>query len=469
MRKKMICFSMACLLMISAATPKKAYAIAGVDDVAVAIVLALTAAAGITFATSDGAKDAVKDFLKSSDGKYDSTLERLSASAVTAGGLSCFKIPVATWSGVKLLLEGLFSHFKVDENRKGAVTVSGGFDFPFVLRADDPRVKSFFKLEITSPVAVGYPVYLVCSRFNWHSDHGHFKECIYNLVSRYPFSYTYYSTFRDEFGVSAEGWISKSKRAYMSNRHGVDYCCSDNIRMRDCFSGFSSLFGVSVDSLPDNDGIHGSDEHFRTVFRALFSDSSAPPVDKSVPYGLTFPQDLTAPDVIDNFEQKVKEGAGDMAIAVPVDGVVDGTLPYDVAQEKYLVNVNELGGIGDTVTETNTWLQKILSSVKAIPSAVASAVVGSGTLDFSGFQNIGLSTVFPFCIPFDFVNCIRYFAVSEQVPQWSVDFSGSPLAAFGVFKINFERFSVWAKLLKFFLYSIFVVGLVKLTRHLIKG
>lgn len=468
MRKKMICFTMACLLMISAATPKKAYAIAGVDDVAVAIVLALAAAAGITFATSDGAKDAVKDFLKSSDGKYDSTLERLSASSVTAGGLSCFKIPVATWSGVKLILEGLFSHFKVDENRKGAVSVAGSsslLDLPYCILASDPSCISFFKLKDLQSTDTVYCFAWVLSNSSGKPD-GYVR---YDFISRSPFSFSYFDDYNGK-RESISSFSCRTKECVRDLPSGIpDYFYSRTVLCADTYDGNyrSELFGLSLDDVFCTS--YGTFRSYDSEFLVarLFGFSNV--VEKSIPYGLTFPQDMSAPDVIDNFEQKVKEGAGDTAIAVPVDGVVDGTLPYDVAQEKYLVNVNELGEIGDTVTETNTWLQKILSSVKAIPAAVSSAVVGSGILDFSGFQNIGLSTVFPFCIPFDFVNCIRYFAVSEQVPQWSVDLSGSPLAAFGVFKINFERFTVWAKLLKFFLYSIFVVGLVKLTRHLIKG
>ena len=467
MRKKMICFTMACLLMISAATPKKAYAIAGVDDVAVAIVLALTAAAGITFATSDGAKDAVKDFLKSSDGKYDSTLEKLSASAVTAGGLSCFKIPVATWAGVKLLLEGLFDYFKTDENRKGAVKISSGvLGFPFVLRADDPKVKSFFKLEISPST---FPVYLLGCYSILNSDHGRFIKIRYFLCADYQFEYTYLSTYRDEYGVGHDQTVYGKASSY-HNTSGLYFYMSNSLQMADFYSDFSSFFGVSWDSLPEFDhykAFHG-DKYWDSVFRAICSDSVAS-AEKSIPYGLTFPKDMTAPDVIDNFEQKVKEGAGDTAIAVPVDGVVDGTLPYDVAQEKYLVNVNELGEIGDTVTETNTWLQKILSSVKAIPAAVSSAVVGTGTLDFSGFQNIGLSTVFPFCIPFDLKNALIGFNVSPAEPIWEISFDGTFMSAAGSFVLDFTKFEKLFAIVRFFIYGGFVVSLILITRKIIKG
>lgn len=372
MKKKAICLLMVGLLFVGAAMPKKAYAVTGVDDAAVAIVLALLGAAGITFATNDGVQDAVSDFLKTSGGKYDSTLEKLSAAAVTTGGMTCFKIPVATWTGVKTLLEGLFDYFKTDENRQGSVTITGDADvlsFPFCLSVADSRVSAYLGLQ---DVKGDSPIYVIA----WAKPNtagvpdGDIKIGILSLSK---FSGSYYDTWDKKrvFFKPSERNLSETLSQPIPDGF-PSYVFYNGIYLTECFdSDYSPLFGLSASALPLTPGFFGYKGYpvVEDFVKTLIGLSDG--AEKALPYGLTFPQDMTAPDVIDNFEQKVKEGAGDTAIAIPADGVIDSTLPWADAWEKYLVNVNEVGEIGDTVTETNTWLGKILTEVKAIPAKIA--------------------------------------------------------------------------------------------------
>lgn len=461
MKKKLLCAVMCCVLICGTFAPKKAYAVAGVDDAAVVIVCALLAAAGVTFATNDGVQDAVQGFLEYSAGRFDSTIERLASGYAVYGSVGAFKIPSMAMGGVRLLLEGMFDYFKTDENRQGSVVISappgGVLDLSYVLDASDPAVISYFDLNFSGSA----PAYVI----------GKVSESLsvsYLIVSTAPFSFDYFSNY---FSIRQSLSSSSVAASICGKLPGSDvyptvFYSSMYMKDKADGKGYSPLFGDVV-LLPDS-GIKppfsSKDESYRDFVSLLFGFSGIQ-VEKSIPYGLTFPEELTAPDVIDNFEQRVEAAAGDLAIVVPVDGVIDNTLPYAEAQEQYLANVNELGEITDTVTETNSWLSKILTAVKSIPAKV----IGTGTLDFSGFQNIGLSSVFPFCIPFDLKNALVGFNVTPADPIWEISFEGTFMSAAGTYVLDMTKFEKLFAIVRFFIYGGFVVSLILLTRKIIKG
>lgn len=131
MKKKLLCAVMCCVLICGTFAPKKAYAVAGVDDAAVVIVCALLAAAGVTFASNDGVQDAVQGFLEDSAGRFDSTIERLASGYAVYGSVGAFKIPSMAMGGLRLLLEGLFDYFETDENRQGVIIIPSDSFYSF--------------------------------------------------------------------------------------------------------------------------------------------------------------------------------------------------------------------------------------------------------------------------------------------------------------------------------------------------
>ncbi len=71
----------------------------------------------------------------------------------------------------------------------------------------------------------------------------------------------------------------------------------------------------------------------------------------------------------------------------------------------------------DTATSVG-WLEKIWTGVTGIPAAISTALtsffdISKFDLDFSGFK-LGLTKIFPFCIPFDFVRAIKTIAVKSN-------------------------------------------------------
>jgi len=110
-------------------------------------------------------------------------------------------------------------------------------------------------------------------------------------------------------------------------------------------------------------------------------------------------------------------------------------------------------------------LSKILSMLKAIPRTV----VGEGSLDFSAFNDIKLSGLFPFCIPFDLINSFKVFNVPPKEPVWTVEFSKTPMVGMPDMVIDMREYNWLFSIGRFFIYISFVIGLIMITRNIIKG
>lgn len=372
--KKVISLVLICVLIVGVSAPKKAYAVAIADD-AVVIICCLLAAAGITFTTSEGVTDAVSDFLEQSGGKFDSLLSQLASNRVVRNGLDLILLPQELAAQVRGLLRGLYDYFTVGDDRTGSVTVSvaGGKWEIFDLQSD--AVMDGFaitSLESSSPVYVLPFIYLMSG-----------PEFLPSVIvfSLKPFSFD----FVQPVSGKSLSLRSKSRSLYSSfpdNELNVFYS-----RFDFGFSAFSSrsevvfpVFGLSPFDVPMNStnppiagtagvtssgfSVDGIQPYVHGFLSGTLSSDSV------LDYGLTFPEELTYEDVLDRFEERLEAAAGDLAIALPQSGVVDNTLTYQEAQEQVLVNVNELGEVTDTTTETNTWLQKLLVAVKAIPATL---------------------------------------------------------------------------------------------------
>ena len=115
------------------------------------------------------------------------------------------------------------------------------------------------------------------------------------------------------------------------------------------------------------------------------------------------------------------------------------------------------------------WLKDILKWLKGLPALLAETIIGDGVLDWSGFQGVQLSSVFPFCIPWDLASCVRGFNVQPTEPVFVFDFAGTPLSSAGTVRYDLSRFAVVIPIIRYFIYGIFVVGLIVKTRDLIRG
>ena len=334
MKQRAICLFMVVLLVVGAATPKKAYAVAGVDDAAVGIVCALLAAAGVTFASNVGVQDAVGDFLEESGGAYDVVLRSLVATAVPSGDVLAYKVDPSILPGVRGLLEGLFDFFKTDENRQGSVVVS--YDSVYNLSSVVSSVS--FDTFFDSP----YIIELCTVEYGIHVYFGGFHitpsdvdrrilRCFFfdDSGSLVCYFYSFDSSKWNNFKFNNPSYIESpsfvpdySSGFFFSSSGSHEYVyCVDNGKTLQLSGidtgGFSSYFSLVSGST----FCFLSDSSVSIDVGLISSVLSSCPVqphvvsgEKSIPYGLTFPEELTAPDVIDNFEQRVEAAAGDLAI-----------------------------------------------------------------------------------------------------------------------------------------------------------
>lgn len=104
--------------------------------------------------------------------------------------------------------------------------------------------------------------------------------------------------------------------------------------------------------------------------------------------------------------------------------------------------------------------------------AVAAASSYDGTL--SEFMlDSSVTTVFPFCVPFDFVRGIKLFSVSPEAPVFSVPFA---IPAFGLFSgyeteitIDFCDYDAYFVPVRWFNTVLFVIALLFVTFKIVKG
>ena len=113
-------------------------------------------------------------------------------------------------------------------------------------------------------------------------------------------------------------------------------------------------------------------------------------------------------------------------------------------------------------------LDSLLKWLAGLPALLGNAVIGSGSLDFSKFKNIDLSTVFPFCIPFDLINSFKGFNAVAVEPKWVVDFDQTVMKA-GQVELDLTQFDSIFSIVRYFIYAGFVVSLILATRSLVKG
>ena len=79
----------------------------------------------------------------------------------------------------------------------------------------------------------------------------------------------------------------------------------------------------------------------------------------------------------------------------------------------------------------------------------------------------GLSTVFPFCIPFDIVDFLTVFVAEPEAPQFTFNLRIEPLNIDYQMEIDFSMFDSVASILRTLELILFIVGLAFITRSMI--
>lgn len=84
-------------------------------------------------------------------------------------------------------------------------------------------------------------------------------------------------------------------------------------------------------------------------------------------------------------------------------------------------------------------------------------------INWDPLKGVGLHKKFPFCIPWDLASAFSSFNVPGEAPVWQIDFLSTN------FTIDFSIFEEWAKILRWGVLLLFNIGLIRITRDIIRG
>lgn len=472
---RLLVFFVSFLVFISCTLPcfnKKAYAFVGVDDAVVAA--ALAAAAGITFvATDPTVQQALSDF--SSKYGYDDFLNSVASAAYkNVDGEFIYPIAAVYAGTVKSFVSDLYTHF---------CGVGGSFSVPVTVNTSSSD--SYVSVANLPSPSASISDYNALADFSFVNDYIKFYNLdgTYKTLSNFHYIFsTTDTTAISYYEIDSNG--TKTTRALMgySNTQGYTYkfCPQSNYN-----SSVGYWLGCIVIPLLNgsyknnywsfsNQGykymdFYNSSAGTKTTYYCTDSPPSSTTTE-NVDGENTTPTTQTETDVANNLSEKV--AAGNCAINAGKDNAIDSTQTYTQAQDTVITTTDTDTPVTDTnagITSIVGLLQSILAKVTAIPTAIANTVVGTGTLSFSAFSGITLADRFPFCIPFDFVKCIKQLVATPKAPVFSVDFSGTALAPAGVISLDFSHFEGIAKVVRWVEFFGFVLGLILITRNLVKG
>ena len=93
---------------------------------------------------------------------------------------------------------------------------------------------------------------------------------------------------------------------------------------------------------------------------------------------------------------------------------------------------------------------------------------GDSDIDKGSFVR-DLRTLFPFCVPFDLIDCIRLFNAEPQTPKIDFPIHFPIVNVDYTFTIDLKDFDGVAKICRSMFLIMFIIGLVFATRPLIRG
>lgn len=142
------------------------------------------------------------------------------------------------------------------------------------------------------------------------------------------------------------------------------------------------------------------------------------------------------------------------------------TQPKEKIDEKILSGANSLN-----ITKVKEITEVKTDNISITDEKGVTVNPSKVLVDFSPITTAGgaLKRVFPFSLPWDLVSVIKPFNAEPKAPHWEFSFKDTPLKSDAVIVIDFEQFSTLAVIVRNFVYIIFLIGLILLTRNIIGG
>lgn len=129
----------------------------------------------------------------------------------------------------------------------------------------------------------------------------------------------------------------------------------------------------------------------------------------------------------------------------------------------------------EELTQPNDYtpnLTEISNGIKQLPERIINPIKKLfipdtvSKIDFSPL-NVPVTKKFPFSIPFDLANMFQNFSAGGEPPKWDINLVFMDYSE--TVTIDLARFEKWAEITRFFVFIAFNIGLILVTRNLIRG
>lgn len=166
---------------------------------------------------------------------------------------------------------------------------------------------------------------------------------------------------------------------------------------------------------------------------------------------LNIPSDLVGQDVITG--GLTWEDIMDRIGVIPVDTVGDVVIPWDNTLDVPETIPDAIDRVNDTTIDkpgTEDKDDEKTDDDEDLDIKIPSAVVD-------------LKKQFPFCIPFDLIDCVKMFSADAKAPKWEFDIYIKPIKYHWILTIDMSDYDALIKLFKTGQVILFIVGLAILT------
>jgi hypothetical protein len=171
------------------------------------------------------------------------------------------------------------------------------------------------------------------------------------------------------------------------------------------------------------------------------------------PYIEVLPDQVTIGDVTTTV------GPLNAAVTIPIGDPTVNTDPEKLTET-----------IGDNFKKTYPLIES--ESTKGLDTNAKNelnAAQGNPSYDPLNYKTSGMASKFPFCIPYDLVNCIRVLAAKPEAPYVSIPIKNERLGWNNSINIDFSKFESIAAICRYGETLMFIGILITKTRGLIKG
>ncbi len=167
--------------------------------------------------------------------------------------------------------------------------------------------------------------------------------------------------------------------------------------------------------------------------------------------GITISGDIVIPvDDVDPTADVINPPSDDVIpVDVPGEVVLPGDIPID--------DVVPVETVTDDTTPTDP--------EEPEPNPDDSDTVTDKTASIGGT----LKTLFPFCIPFDLISAFKILKATPQDPKWEWTLKVDSMNFEYTFVLDFSKVTILATIFRYGVLLLFIVGLILLTRNIIRG